>query len=228
MILDDMTLVDESGEHALTLTVSELVVAGWTARNVAAMEAHIAELEALGISRPKATPTYYRNGANLLTTDDAIEVVGATSSGEVEFVLFAHDGAFLVGLGSDHTDREVEKSGVTISKQICPKPVARAVWRYDEVKDHWGDLILRSHAIEGDARTLYQEGPVTTMRDPMELVAGYCGTPEARPGLAMFCGTLAVHGGVRPMGRFEIELDDPVLGRRIDHSYGIAELPIAG
>ena len=228
MLLDRMTLVDADGSRPISLDVRELVIAGWTARNVQAMEAHIAELEELGIPRPASTPTYYRNGARLLTTDAVIEVVGDTSSGEVEFVLFAHDGAFLVGLGSDHTDREVEKSGVTISKQMCPKPVAATLWRYDEVKDHWDDLVLRSHAVDRGERTLYQEGPVTTMRDPMELVAGYAGSQAARPGLAMFCGTLAVHGGVRPMERFEIELEDPVLGRRITHAYGITELPIAG
>ncbi len=228
MLLNEMTLVDRDGSHTIALNVTELVVAGWTARNVAAMEEHIAELEALGIARPKETPTFYRNGANLLTTGDTIEVVGTTSSGEVEFVLFSHDGGFLVGLGSDHTDREVEKAGVAISKQMCPKPVADTLWRYDDVKDHWDDLILRSHALEGGGRTLYQEGPVTTMRDPMELVAGYGGSDEVRPGFAMFCGTLAVHGGVRPMERFEMELEDPVLGRKITHSYGITQLPIAG
>ena len=224
----DLTLSADGGDRAVRIGVDELVIAGWTARDVDAMEAHIAELEALGIPRPRATPTYYRTGAALLTTADGIEVVGATSSGEVEFVLFAHDGGFLVGLGSDHTDREVEKAGVTISKQLCPKPVAPTVWRFDEVKPHWDDLILRSYAVDGEARALYQEGPVTTMRDPMELIDGYTGGGAPRPGLAMFCGTLAVHGGVRPAGRFEIELEDPVLGRRLSHGYAVTELPIAG
>lgn len=228
MRLDGLTLEGDGGGAELALDVTELVVAGWTGRNVEAMEAHIAELEQIGIPRPKATPTYYRNGASLLTTDDEIEVVGTTSSGEVEFVMFAHDGAFLVGVGSDHTDREVEKTGVTISKQVCPKPVGRTLWRYDDVKDHWDDLVLRSFAVEGSERTLYQEGPVTTMRDPMELLQAYAGSTQARPGLAMFCGTLAVHGGVRPMDRFEIELEDPKLGRRLTHSYAIRQLPIAG
>lgn len=228
MVLEGMTLEGLDSARKIALNVSELVIAGWTARNVDAMEAHIAELEQLGIARPKTTPTYYRNGANLLTTEDALEVVGATSSGEVEFVMFAHEGGFLVGLGSDHTDREVEKSGVTISKQVCPKPVGSTLWRYDDVKDHWDDLVLRAYAVEGGNRTLYQEGPVTTMRDPMELIAAYSGSDAAKPGLAMFCGTLAVHGGVRPMERFDIELEDPKLGRKLTHSYGITQLPIAG
>lgn len=228
MLLHGMTLADREGAHALDLEVRELVVAGWTGRNAEAMEAHIVELEALGIPRPGSTPTYYRNGASLLTTDDRIEVVGATSSGEVEFVIFVHADAVLVGLGSDHTDREVEKTGVTISKQLCPKPVGSTLWCYDEVKDHWDELMLRSYAHDGDERALYQEGPVTTMRDPMELIEGYCGSRGPRAGLAMFCGTLAVHGGVRPMDRFEIELDDPVLKRKITHAYSITQLPIAG
>ena len=34
-------------------------------------------------------------------------------------------------------------------------------------------------------------------------------------------------GGVRPAARFEIELEDPVLGRRLRHGYDIAVLPLA-
>ena len=31
----------------------------------------------------------------------------------------------------------------------------------------------------------------------------------------MFCGTLGAKGGIRPAARFEMELDDPVLKRRM-------------
>ena len=40
--------------------VRELVVAGWTGRDVAALEKHIRELEAIGVKRPKTTPIFYR------------------------------------------------------------------------------------------------------------------------------------------------------------------------
>ena len=40
------------GERTLDLSaVKNLVVAGWTGRNVAALEAHIKELEAVGVKR---------------------------------------------------------------------------------------------------------------------------------------------------------------------------------
>ena len=44
----------------------------------------------------------------------------------------------------------------------------------------------------------------------------------------MFCGTLAVIGGIRPMEAFVVELEDPVLGRKISHQYTIQTLPNEG
>ena len=64
-------------------------------------------------------------------------------------------GKLWVGTGSDHTDREVEKYGVTVSKQMCEKPMAPAFWAYDDVAPHWDRLMLRAHVIEGrQARAL--------------------------------------------------------------------------
>ena len=33
-------------------------------------------------------------------------------------------------------------------------------------------------------------------------------------------------GGVRPATRFEMELEDPVLGRRLRHAYDVEVLPV--
>ena len=66
---------------AVTASIDSVVVAGWTGRDRATVEHHIAELEALGVKRPRTVPCFYRVGANLLTTDAAIEVAGGDSSG---------------------------------------------------------------------------------------------------------------------------------------------------
>jgi hypothetical protein len=42
----------------------------------------------------------------------------------------------------------------------------------------------------------------------------------------MFCGTMPAIGGIRSSSRFEMELEDPVLGRKISHAYDIETLPI--
>jgi hypothetical protein len=210
------------------VAIEQAVIAGWTGRDPVAVEKHIKELEALGVKRPATTPIFYRVAAARLTTDDTIEAVGESSGGEVEFVLLQHGGRLWVGAGSDHTDREVEKYGVTVSKQLCEKPVAPVLWPLEDVAPHWDRLILRSHAIEGGKRSLYQEGTVTAMMEPQALIGRHAGDGRLPEGTLMFCGTLAAHGGVRPTAEFAFELEDPVLGRKIGHSYRVRALPILG
>lgn len=208
--------------------IESLVIAGWTGRNVAALEAHIKELEAIGVKRPKTVPIFYRVASSLLSTATSIEVMADKSSGEVEFVLFALDDGLWVGVGSDHTDRKAETVGVTLSKQLCAKPVGDKLWRYDEVRPHWDKLKLRSYVPDGGKRRLYQEGPVINMRSPEELIKLYTGGDTLKPGTAMFCGTFAVHGEISYSGTFDMELEDPVLGRKLTHSYRIVSLPDEG
>ena len=208
--------------------INSLVIAGWTGRNVAALEAHIKELEAIGVKRPKTVPIFYRVACSTLTTATFIEVMADKSSGEVEFVLFALEDGVWLGVGSDHTDRKAETIGVTLSKQLCAKPVGLTLWRYDEVKPHWDKLMLRSFVPDGGKRRLYQEGPVTNMRSPEELIKLYTGGDKLAPGTAMFCGTFAVHGDISYSGTFDMELEDPVLGRKLTHGYKIVSLPDEG
>jgi hypothetical protein len=222
-------LLQEGGSPSrhVGVTVEHAVIAGWTGRDAAAVEKHIKELEVLGVKRPAMTPIFYRVAAARLTTAPAIEVLGTASSGEVEFVLLQTHGALWVGTGSDHTDREVEVYGVSVSKQMCEKPIASIFWRFDDIVPHWDQLILRSHAMIDGVRVLYQEGPVSAMRHPEDLIARFSssGLPE---GSMMFCGTLAVHGDVRPAQAFEFELEDPIRQRKIQHRYDIVSLPNLG
>jgi len=208
-------------------TVRELVIAGWTGRDVPAVEKHVRELEAIGVKRPKTTPIFYRVAASLLTSDSTIEVLGDQSSGEAECVVYSLDDGLFVGVGSDHTDRKAEAVGVSLSKQMCAKPVSRDVWRLEDVAAHWDKLVLRSYVSTEGRRRLYQEGSVAAMRPPTELFKLYCGG-LLPAGTAMFCGTLAVHGGIAPSETFEMELEDPVLGRKITHSYRVKTLPDQG
>jgi hypothetical protein len=213
--------------RAANVMVQNAVIAGWTGRDPDAVEKHIKELEVLGVKRPTTTPIFYRVAATRLTTSPSIEVLGTQSSGEVEFVLLQTAGALWVGTGSDHTDREVEAYGVSVSKQMCEKPIASLFWRFEDVAAHWDRLILRSYAVIGGARVLYQEGTVAAMRHPEDLLARYAKAGLAE-GTLMFCGTHAVHGGIRPAPRFEFELEDPVRGRKIQHGYDVVSLPNLG
>ena len=220
--------VDAQGATTpLTLPIDRAVIAGWTGRDPVARDRHIAELEAIGIARPATTPIYYRVAARRLTMADSIEVSGSETSGEVEFVLIGWEGRIFVGVGSDHTDRKVESYSVTVSKQMCDKPIAPVLWELEDVAAHWDRMILRAFAWIGGARVLYQEGTLDAMLPVEELIRGFGGA-RLPDGCAMFGGTFAAKGGIRPASRFEFELEDPVLKRSIGHGYDVIELPVLG
>lgn len=222
------TVEDHGAPTRLTLPIDRAVIAGWTGRDPVARDKHIAELEAIGIARPATTPIYYRVAACRLTMEDSIEVCGEDSSGEVEFVLIGWQGRIFVGCGSDHTDRKVEAYSVTVSKQMCDKPVASELWELEDVIDHWDRLILRSFAWIKGERVLYQEGTLDAMLPVKELIERQFGKEGLPDGCAMFGGTFGAKGGIRPASRFEIELEDPVLKRSIRHAYDVITLPVLG
>jgi len=228
-VFDLAFTVDAQGTTTpLTLPIDQAVIAGWTGRDPVARDKHIAELEAIGIARPASTPIYYRVAARRLTTADRIEVSGGDSSGEVEFVLIGWQGRIFVGVGSDHTDRKVETYSVTVSKQMCEKVMAPVLWELEEVAAHWDRMILRSYAWIGGARVLYQEGTLDGMLPVKDLIARGFGGAGLPDGCAMFGGTFAAKGGIRPASRFEFELEDPVLKRSIRHGYDVVSLPVLG
>jgi hypothetical protein len=132
-----------------------------------------------------------------------------------------------VTVGSDHTDRRVESYGVATSKQVCPKIIARSAWRFEEVEPHWDRLVLRSFVEEAGKKVLYQEGTLAGLRAPRELIAGWRnGDDKLPPHIAMFCGTMPAIGAIRPSPRFAMEIEDPVLGRKLAHAYQVTALPI--
>ncbi|PDQ22698.1 hypothetical protein CN311_01725 [Mesorhizobium sanjuanii] len=220
-------VVEGEAKEVLKAEISELVVAGWAGRDKATVEHHISELAALGVSRPSRVPLYYRVAENNLTQGDRIQVLGGASSGEVECFLFAAADQLYVTLASDHTDRELEAHGVAQSKQVCPKPIARTAWRYNDIADHWDELYIRSWIQEEGGRTLYQEGQLATLLRPDDLIAGYgSNSPGLSDGTGLFCGTVGVIGRIRPSSVFEMELCDPRIRRSILHSYSIQTLPL--
>lgn len=223
----------ETSDFLISFEAVDLVMAGWTGRDEAAVRHHIMELEALGIAPPSKTPLFYRVDPALLVAAPAeITVVGKSSSGEAEAVILAMADGLWVGLGSDHTDRAFEAHSVQLSKQLCRKPMAGTIWNYDEVIGHWDELILRAYIIENGERVLYQEGSLAALCHPRDLIAAYRAESGLQnddmplpEGTALFCGTLSAIGGIRPSASFEMELEDPIAARSLRHTVTLKELP---
>lgn len=223
----------ESGSTSRLLRVepTQLVIAGWTGRNSAAIEHHIHELEALGVPRPSTVPLYYRVCHQQLTQSDRVEALGAESSGEAEPVLFFTQGEWWLTVGSDHTDRQVETYSVAVSKQMCAKPVAQVAWRWSDVVARQDELHLRSRIWENGAWVLYQQGQLEGIRPLESLRDGYWTAGQAQEGAFMFCGTFAAMPNaqgvaIRPAERMQLEIEDTQLQRRLVHSYSTQTLPV--
>ncbi len=208
----------------VSMTPQALIVAGWTGRDQAALNHHIEELAAIGVPRPSSVPVFYRNSATNVVQTDRLEVLGTDTSGEVEPVIVALNDGLWIGLGSDHTDRKAETMGIALSKQLCGKVMGGALWKFEDVAPHWDRIVIRSYATIDGIRVLYQEGPLALMRDPVDLMTRYGLAFVA--GTIVMCGTIGAKGGIRPAARFEMELEDPLLNRRMAHAYDIITLPV--
>ena len=152
---------------SFNFTVEHLIVAGWTGRDAKAVQHHIDELAAIGVAPPSKVPLFYRVSNDLLTTDPLIEVLGDASSGEAEPMIVRHGGTLWLGLGSDHTDRQLEATSVAASKQICAKPCAATLWDYATVADRLETITIQSWIHENGDWVLYQDGHLGQIR-PLE------------------------------------------------------------
>jgi len=222
----NLTLESLSTKETLTFMVKRLVCAGWVGRDKSAVQAHVEELAQLGIPGPSRTPTYMNYSPYLATTEAAIEVVGPDSSGEVEYVILKDAGKLYIGVGSDHTDREMEKHSIPGSKQMCAKVLAPVVWPYEEIRNHWDQIILRSWTRRETERVLYQEDSLGTILDAERILNGLPADGDlSTEGMLVFSGTVATKMGLIFSDRFDFEMEDPVLKRSIRYGYGIRILP---
>ncbi|MGQ0804402.1 MAG: DUF2848 family protein [Actinomycetota bacterium] len=219
-----LNLGDLDGSRAaIDVPVRQLLLAGYTGRDRAAVLDHVRELEKVGVAPPSRIPSVFVVEPDLVRVVDTIEVRGSETSGEVEVVLLQTHTGLLVGVGSDHTDRAHEAIDVDEAKGMCAKPISRTVWRHRDVEGHWDQLELRSWTSDGSVRRLYQEGSlaefllVDTLLDELS-AAGHPDLTET----VVFGGTLPTLDGLSCGARFEIELRDPVLGRALSCAYGVS------
>jgi uncharacterized protein DUF2848 len=202
------------------LDAPRLIIAGYTGRNVAAVTAHIEELAAIGIPPPASVPAFFELDPALVTAAPVVTISGANTSGEVEPVLIRHNGYHYLGVGSDHTDRDVERTDIAASKAACPKPVSYHVIALpdDLAALNW-DAIDVGSDVDGEP---YQRGSLAAMRTPTDLLARMTATlGEFSDDLVMFCGTVPLLTGTfRPgrLWRVQLQLDPDT---SLTHSYEV-------
>ena len=214
-----------SGSKEITVQIPYMLNAGYAGRTQEKVREHIEELEKLGVPGPTEIPILFPITLNQATLAQHIDVQGEQTSGEIEFILLQHAGEWFVTVGSDHTDRELEKFSVEKSKQACPNVLASCLWPVTEVLEHWDQIQLRAWVTKDRTRVLYQDETLAALL-PFKVLLDFvrskvAGSLESIP---IFSGTIATIEGLIFADFFEMEMVDPVLNRSIRHQYSIRPL----
>jgi len=207
----------QAGVSRLQFDVKCLVAAGYTGRNRKDVLQHIEELSKLGVKPPEKVPAKYVLSPQQLTTKNKISVSGNSTSGEVEYVILIGPEIY-IGIGSDHTDREIERSDVLESKRACPKLMGSKIWRLSDLEGHWDSLLLSSWIRKGGEEIPYQHSDLTSMMVPREVIREM---DEKEEGTVIFSGTPTLLQETTYASHFREKLQDPILGRHIDHEYDV-------
>ncbi|MGO4591175.1 DUF2848 family protein [Paenarthrobacter sp. 2TAF44] len=204
-----------------TIAVSDFhaVVAGYTGRDPKAVQHHIDELAAIGVAPPPEVPMFYRMDSQLFDTSGEHDTSNNLTSGEIEPLYIRHNGKFYLGIGSDHTDRDIEAQDIGDSKRACPKPVATEVIEVESLEDLDLDQCTARSWVDGE---LYQEGSLAGLRKPADVVEKLLARTEIGDADFMCLGgTLPLLKGNFVDGTsWKVELSFPD-GTRIEHNYKI-------
>lgn len=221
----DLTAVSLTGDRSpVHLDLQAAMNMGSATRDAAVAKLHQDEvaLHGVAIATHVPAPRLYPMAVDGVTTGERVEVHTEHTSGEVEIVLILADQLY-VGVGSDHTDRLLERASIPYSKQACANVLAPEIWPYAEMKENWDASVLRSWV---DGR-LYQEVSVSAFLKPEDVLDVLAerapGFPKA--GAVAFCGTIvSVDKRLGFGSRWEFEIEDPVGGRKIRHGYDVVDL----
>lgn len=166
------TLTFLVGGDAVRVEVNRLLIAGFTGRDPGRVHAHVHELELYGIPAPTSVPAFYCVSPSHVVQSPHVQLRSSTVSGEAEAVLiFPGDNLAnsLVAVGSDLTDRSVERHSIQLAKEL-PKPISREAWRYAAVQEIWDDLELASWVERLETSGYYQLGRLRELLPPEEVL----------------------------------------------------------
>lgn len=227
MTLLDLKLSEPHTDISLKFEVRRMVNAGYAGRDMASVKAHIEELKKEGVAPPASIPMIFPVPTNNITTSSQIEVTGKKTSGEVEFVLLVDNDDMYVGVGSDHTDRQLETHDIACSKQVCPNVLATRVWRLSTVQKAWDDLVLQSWIGEHHhGETLYQQAKLKALLAPDDLIAFIRNhMPDGKlSGLVLYSGTIPLLTSISYSPYFRSQLVNPRSGETITCEYVVKTL----
>ncbi|CAN5732043.1 DUF2848 domain-containing protein [soil metagenome] len=211
------------------IDVGLVLNAGFSGRLQEKVQAHIAELQQLGVAAPTVTPIMVPVSPYLAQQTTRVWVPHGHTSGEVEWALMvASDRELFITLACDHTDRALEVHGIGWSKNASPDVLSRSAWRLSEVEPHFDRLQLKAWVTHASAEVGIQSAPVADLLPPVYWIELLRARGLLQPGTILLSGTVNMHQGVDQFANtWRAELSDPVLGRSMALNYDVKRLPDA-
>mgnify|MGYP000502103116 FL=1 len=216
----DFKIVTKNGESVISADIKNLMVVGFSGKDVEKTMEHIHELEKEGVKCPSEVPVPYQCDPQIVTRKEVIDVIGLKTSGEAEYLILCHEGKFYIGIGSDHTDREMEAVSIHKSKQVCLKPCSVEFWDYEEVKDHLPQLRLISTQVVDGKEIDYQNGVAGDLL-PFDVIIEKVQKEVPLEDCLIYTGTVPLLNGFRFGEQFSARLVDDQLGRELSLTYKI-------
>lgn len=215
------------------LAIGRVINLGYATRDPAFMEIHLAELRDQGIDapRPAEPPLLIPLTPAVLSTSSAIEVQTPTTSGEVEFVLGrTTDGDLVLGVGSDHTDRDLERYNIGWSKQVTANVVSTRFWLLDELSPDLDEIMMKCWtSADGLTWVPYQSAPAREFLAPanmLDICARKAGTTREAllDDTVVFSGTPHSEHGLGYLPYWRVTLEDTVHGRSLTRDYRVVSV----
>jgi len=145
-----------------------------------------------------------------ITTDNEIQVVGSGSVAEAALALIGSGAGMLVSIASNHGYPDGLDGRLSFAKPLC-----RHAWRYNEVSNHVSALVLRTAVITSNGIEIVAQDAIGNFftSDIVEVPVG----------------TAILYSELTPKGQlsssnFQIELEDPILGRILRFRYRVQAL----
>ena len=221
----DLLVAEPSGvDTPLPVTPARVYNLGSATVDASSAVAHQEEVADVGvrIAFDIPAPRIYPMAVSSITTDATIGVHSAATSGEAELVLVVQGGELYVGIGSDHTDRELERTSIIWSKQYCPSVLGRRVWRWADIESRWSTLVLES-TVDSE---LYQSSLASVFLAPPKILEILGERVTSLPdGYLVYCGTYtSIDKKIRFGATWTVTLRDADGDDRLDLAYDVVDL----
>ncbi len=185
-------------------------------------------------------PSFQSVPISRLSSAYEIQLTDTDWVARVTYLLVASGNGTIVAPGLDILPAEADDRGRIAAGE---KSIGRQAWRLPDLEGHFAELTLRLSAFSGGETTFSEKIPISSMAEPDKLTRAYCRGRDELPraaavidipgtlragdlprGAAIMSRTPEAYRLANGVDRIVLRLEDPGLGRAVDHAVAFDRL----